>query len=261
MLKRFARAVSAVTIIPLAPLQAHEDETEVLSGLSKYLPAVGLLIGGILWGLAYLLSLIHANGLISAAILTVAWLVVTGGLHMDGLMDTADGIFSHRSPERMLEIMTDSRVGNFGALSGVCLLLLKFVGLCSVSCMALSAVLVLTPALARLMEVYAIGCFPYLRTQGRGKVWHDSTHCPGDLLRAALLPAAAIVAFVASGNWIASLLCLVSVLCGAIASHWISLRLGGHTGDTYGAVVELVETFSIVIVALLYPQLMQLVRI
>lgn len=261
MLKRFARAVSSVTIIPLAPLQAHEDEKEVLSGLSKYLPAVGLLIGFILWGIAYLLDRIHANGLISAAILTVAWLAVTGGLHMDGLMDTADGIFSHRSQERMLEIMTDSRVGNFGALAGVCSLLLKFVGLCSVSCMTLSAVLVLTPAMARLWEVYAIGCFPYLRTEGRGKVWHDSTHYPGDLLRAAVLPVAAAVAFVLMGCWVAPLLCLVTLLCGLIASHWISLRLGGHTGDTYGAVVELVETFSIVIVALLYPQFAQSLHI
>ncbi len=253
--KRFARAISYVTILPGLPVGPDEDENEALSGLSKYLPMVGLLIGLILAGIDYLLSLIHANGLIAAAILTVSWLVITGALHMDGLMDTADGIFSHRSHERMLEIMMDSRVGNFGALAGVCLLLLKFVGLCSFSCMPLYAVLVLTPALGRLCEVYAIGCFPYLRETGRGKVWHHSTKCPGDLVLAALLPAVAVVAFSLMGYWIAPLLSLVACLCGLIVSHWISLRLGGHTGDTYGAVVEVVETFSILIVALLYIQL------
>lgn len=261
MLRRFARAVSYVTILPGLPFEPDEDETEVLSGLSKYLPAVGLLIGVILAGIAFLLFKFHANTMIMAAVLTIAWLVITGGLHMDGLMDTADGIFSHRSPERMLEIMTDSRVGNFGALAGMSLVLLKFAALSSLSCVSLYAVLILAPAFARLCEVYAIGCFPYLRQSGKGKVWHDSTHCPYDFILASIAPLIVATLLILLGCWTALLLCLVTAICGLIAAHWISLRLGGHTGDTYGAVVEIAETFSILIVALLSGQVAQIFTI
>ncbi|NJL73173.1 MAG: adenosylcobinamide-GDP ribazoletransferase, partial [Candidatus Competibacteraceae bacterium] len=78
-------------------------------------------------------------------LLAVLWLLLTGGLHMDGLMDTADGIFSHQSRERMLEIMHDPRVGNFGVLSGVSVLLIKITGMAALSGSGLSTVLLIAP--------------------------------------------------------------------------------------------------------------------
>src|SRR5262245_8421508 len=101
--KKFALAVSFVTCIPL--IRLPEDITSnSMHGLSKYLPAVGLLIGVILAALAFALDALQTNSLLMAVLLTVSWLSLTGGIHFDGLMDTADGIFSHRDTARMLEI-------------------------------------------------------------------------------------------------------------------------------------------------------------
>src|SRR6185369_10163582 len=110
----------------VAPEGESTSSMDLLHGLSKYLPVVGAMVGAMLCALTLLLLHFGIGNLLVALIVTIAWLFVTGGLHMDGLMDTTDGIASHRSRDRMLEIMTDPRVGNFGSLSGTCALLTKF---------------------------------------------------------------------------------------------------------------------------------------
>jgi cobalamin 5'-phosphate synthase/cobalamin synthase len=132
LVSRILATVAYVTCFPLAR-NANFLNEESLSGLAKFLPVAGVIIGGSLAIVSLLLGLAQADKLLSAAILTVLWLLLTNGLHYDGLMDTADGIFSHQSRERMLEIMHDSRVGNFGALAGVCVFVLKFASLASLS--------------------------------------------------------------------------------------------------------------------------------
>ncbi|MBS1995749.1 MAG: adenosylcobinamide-GDP ribazoletransferase, partial [Cyanobacteria bacterium SZAS LIN-2] len=189
-LAQFALATSYITIIPLSRFIKIEGEPavlgdeEILAGLAKYLPTVGALIGLPLCVMALLLGLGESTAnksLLNAVILAIAWLVITGGLHFDGLMDTADGIFSHRSKERMLEIMQDSRVGNFGAISGICTFVLKVAAMAAMSPQALPLALFLTPMWARFAEVYAIAHYPYARPQGKGKVWHDTTKVPRDV--------------------------------------------------------------------------------
>jgi hypothetical protein len=134
-----------------------------LAGLAKYLPSVGLLIGAFLLALALAcLLFFKASNIVTGAILVVAWLCATGGLHFDGLMDSADGVFSHRSKERMLEIMQDPHVGNFGVMTGISVFVLKLTALASL-CehpSLLFPALVLAPAWARWSELYAIAMFP-----------------------------------------------------------------------------------------------------
>jgi adenosylcobinamide-GDP ribazoletransferase len=231
------------------------DETFQLAGLAKYLPAAGLLIGAILVGLAALLVFkIHAPNLVTGPLLAVTWLCLTGGLHFDGLMDTADGVFSHRNRERMLEIMMDSRVGNFGALTGMAVLILKCSTLATLASqpLLLLGVLAIVPAWGRWCELYAIARFPYAKEFGKGKVWHDTTKLPGDLILGMLLPifVSAVVAVFIGLNSILPVVAF-TLLSGLIASHWLASHLKGHTGDTYGAVVELSETGCLILVSLL----------
>lgn len=269
-LKKFAMATSYATVIPLAFLlqkkvqkkqATYSTDEKVddadqpfadLDGLAKYLPAVGALIGIILAASAQAIILCTHSTLLNAVIITVEWLMLTGGLHFDGLMDTADGIFSHRSRERMLEIMQDSRVGNMAVMAGISVFMLKVAALSTFTEAALPMLLVLAPTLGRLAETFAIGAFPYARSEGKGKVWHDTCRFPMDYLAASVIPLALVAAF---SYYMAATVLLVAYLLITLAVGWavsayLSSRLGGHTGDTYGAVVELTETLSLVILSL-----------
>jgi len=241
LLRRLALTASYVTCLPIykVDLEASDD---MLSGLSKYLPTVGLLIGLCLFLSAKVLAVVHAPHLVQGAILTVFWFVFTSGLHLDGLMDTADGIFSHQSPVRMLEIMQDPRVGNFGVIIGILLLMTKFAALSSLAAPILFASLFLVPAWARLAQVYAIGKFSYLREQGKGKIWHDTTNYPTDFWIAGFLPLACTIGVLYKTNTLMFLAVpAATLLAGFICAHWLNKKLDGHTGDTYGATVEFAE--------------------
>lgn len=268
---RFLTAASYVTWLPLAKkLKIGADlslddkssgtPSDNLAGLSKYLPSVGLVIGAYLLALAMAcLFFFKASNIVTAAILVVAWLASTGGLHFDGLMDTADGVFSHRSKERMLEIMRDPRTGNFGALTAICTFALKLAAVATLCehVTLLIPTLVLAPAWARWSELYAIGMFPYARPEGNGKIWHDTTKAPRDLLIGAAVPL--IVALPLAYQFgVINTFSIIIFACtvGMVAAHWLTEQIGGQTGDTYGAVVEISETGCLVLMALIANQLM-----
>lgn len=255
LLTKFIHTASYVTIIPLArflPASAVNDES--LKGLAIYLPAVGAMIGAILTCACLILEKLNTPNLLLATIITVLWLTLTGGLHFDGLMDTADGIFSHRSKERMLEIMQDSRVGNFAVMVGIANFVLKVAALAALPTHMLPALLLFAPCLARLAETFAIGAFPYARAEGKGKVWHDTMRGPKDIFWAALVPVALLIAYTLAGKCsplLATTFFATACSVGAISAAYLNNRLDGHTGDTYGAVVELTETLTLTVVALL----------
>jgi adenosylcobinamide-GDP ribazoletransferase len=180
---------------------------------------------------------------------------MTGSLHMDGLMDAADGIFSHQSKERMLEIMHDSRVGNFGVLAGVSILILKIASLASMHGHILAASVFCIPIWSRWCETYAIGKFNYARQFGKGRVWHATTIFPIDLFKA-IAPAILGTAIgVATTN--APMIVIAPVIStiagGIISAHWFNKIIDGQTGDTYGAVVEIAETAGLLVTALCAP--------
>lgn len=249
-LRRLKITVSYVTCLPLTRIDFSEPQ--LLHGLSKYLPLAGLIIGTMLFTLNSALAITRAEPIVTAFLLTVTWLILTNGLHFDGLMDTADGIFSHQSKERMLEIMMDSRVGNFGAITGFIILLGKFVTINSLTGAALGACLIVIPAWARWCELYSIGKFPYAKVDGKGKVWHDTTVFPIDLFKGAAPPLAVTAAFALAGYpmvWTAMLFCVGS---GILFSHIMNSKLGGQTGDTYGATVEISELCSLLALAVFF---------
>jgi adenosylcobinamide-GDP ribazoletransferase len=255
LLTKFIHTASYVTIIPLArllPASAVNDDS--LKGLAIYLPAVGAMLGGILACTCLILEKLNTPNLLLATIITILWLTLTGGLHFDGLMDTADGIFSHRSKERMLEIMQDSRVGNFAVMVGIANFVLKVAALTALSAQMLPALLLFAPCLARLAETFAIGAFPYARAEGKGKVWHDTMRFPKDIFGAALVPISLLIGctIASKGALLLPGALYFATACsiGIISAAYLNNRLGGHTGDTYGAVVELTETLTLTIAAL-----------
>lgn len=210
-----------------------------MAGALPYFPLVGLLIGLALLAVGWLASLFWAP-LAGAALLVVAWGMLSGGLHLDGLSDTADGVLSWRPRERKLEIMRDSRIGVMGALALLGALLLKLAFLAGAGAAWWRAVL-LAPILGRWAMVYAIARFPAARADGLG------SSVQGQVSQARLLVVSALVLLCATA--IAGFGGLVACLLAALGAHllgrWWTRDLGGLTGDTYGACCELVELIAL----------------
>ena len=214
-----------------------------------FFPLVGLLMGAV-WLLLYLGLRSLFPPAVTAALLVVGMVVMSGGLHLDGFMDTMDGVFSGRPGKQMLEIMRDSRVGAFGVLGLACLMLLKFSLLCSLPGDTLRRILPVIPALSRWGMVYAIVCFPYARPQGLGLL--QKRYTGRKELALATLLAGAAASIGGPGGWI-----MLSV--SLLVTHWMALLLvrllGGLTGDTYGAINETLEVLLLLLAFPLYDLL------
>ena len=201
----------------------------------KYFTLIGAIIGLLLAGLNYVLSQFLPSHVL-AAVLIIAEIVLTGGLHCDGFMDTADGVFSGRSRERMLEIMKDSRVGANGVVAFGLLLLLKYSLIIDMTPTMLFAALITMPVAGRMAMVISIASFSYARPEGMGKAFAQYAG------RATLgVTAVVAIAVVAALGIRASISAGGAVVAGILAARYLATILGGLTGDTYGAVTELTE--------------------
>ena len=136
-----------------------------------YFPLVGLVIGFLLAAINYSLFYIETPLFLRVTLLLLAEIIITGGLMYDGFMDTADGVFSARSRERMLEIMKDSHVGSNAVLAIIILLLLKIAAYLELSGETLTWVLLTMSVATRTFMVVFIVNFPYARKEGIGHTW------------------------------------------------------------------------------------------
>ena len=232
MLTGLASAVRLLTVIPLGRWRA---EIFSASAALPFFPLVGGLVGAT-GACAYWLGLQGLSVFAGAALAVAAELLITGNFHYDGLADTADGLWAQHSPERALEIMKDSRVGAHGLSAVVCALVGRFALLASGDA-AILGLMVAAAAVARAAPVYAAVAAPYARSQGTGKSVADEARWP-HLLMAVIL-AAAICWFTCGSLGIFG---LVLGAVTAIVFTWrVSRRLGGMTGDTYGAVIVVTD--------------------
>ncbi|HEY8600392.1 MAG TPA: adenosylcobinamide-GDP ribazoletransferase [Thermomicrobiales bacterium] len=208
-----------------------------------FFPFVGLLVGFLLYGLDLVLAWVLPDG-VRAACLLMVLIALTRGLHLDGLMDCCDGLFGGFTPERRLEIMRDSRVGAFGVLGAVVFLVMRYSGIAALDGGWRLVGLVLPPLLGRWAMAAAIVAYPYGRTEGMG----------ADFKRAATPWQAGLATMAAAAlgvtlwwPWGAVAL-LPAALVLILAARFILGRVGGMTGDCYGAINELVEVSLLLIV-------------
>lgn len=207
----------------------------------KYFTLIGAIIGLILAAINYTLSqFLPAHVL--AAVIILAEIVITGGLHCDGFMDTADGVFSGRSRERMLEIMKDSRVGANGVVAFGLLLLLKYSLIVDMTSTMLTTALLVMPVAGRLAMVISITSFPYARPDGMGKAFAQyagrSTLLIAAIVALVIVIPLGLTAVVSAG---------AAVVAGVLAARYFTNVLGGLTGDTYGAVTYLTELMALLV--------------
>jgi adenosylcobinamide-GDP ribazoletransferase len=235
------------TTIPLPYIQGLE-----FHNVSRFAPFVGLIIGGILGCLDVGMNYLGVPILTRSALIVCVWMAMTGGLHLDGAMDTADGL-AVGNPERRLEVMADSATGAFGAMVAIALILLKTTALTDITD---NRWLVLMAACGwgRWGQQLAICCYPYLKPTGKGALHKQAIRSYPDLLPGWLLMlAVSALVWVLDGYRLVLPLAMV-VLGSAIAfctGAWFNHKLGGHTGDTYGAVVEWTEALLLCAVTFL----------
>jgi adenosylcobinamide-GDP ribazoletransferase len=205
-----------------------------------------MLIGGILYGLDRLFTLAFPISLVNI-LLIIALASMTRALHLDGFIDTCDGLAGGHPPEERLAIMRDSRVGGFGVVGGSLLILLQYVALTVVPNEHRMAALLLMPTIARWTIVYAIFAYPYAREQGMGKIFQEGTNWPWLAIATAITLAASLALMGLDGLAVMAAALLVALLI----ANFLSKRLGGLTGDTYGAINELAEVSVLILIPLI----------
>lgn len=234
--------VIALTFFTRIPFPLPKDvSSEEFTKSYRYYPLVGLVIGLLLWLLANVF-IPYYPPLVLGALLLCTELLLTGGIHLDGFMDSMDGLLSARSPEKILEIMKDSRVGAHASMALVGLLLLKFTLLANLSLSMLS-ILIVMPMLSRwVFQIGMIG-FPYARTQGLAKGFHEASQWTPFLLSGVVVCG---ISFYLLG-FAGPIALGVSALVISIMASKISALLGGLTGDLYGCFIELSEVICLLV--------------
>ena len=161
----------------------------------------------------------------------------SGCLHLDGLSDTADGFLSSRTRERILEILKDSHVGAMGMIAVVCVLLAKFAALASIEPSLVWAAALLMPLCGRCAMVVFMALLPYVRPSGLGTIFYRTAVWPSALWAALLSAAVAWTVLRTAGVAIWGVSMMVAMLLAVYSYR----KIGGATGDTFGAVCEIVE--------------------
>jgi adenosylcobinamide-GDP ribazoletransferase len=233
----FGGAVIFYTRLPLpaaCPIQFER--------IARWCPLIGLMLGASLglidWGLG---GLGFPNLVRSSLIVAIA-VGLTGGLHLDGVSDTADGL-AVTDPERRLLVMKDSLTGAFGVMAIALVLLLKFAALSELGSER-GFCLMVAMGWGRWGQVAAIAFYPYLRAEGKGAFHRETFKFPQDLLFGLFFLILFSLGFTVwePQFWLLTLQssilgCAIALLTG----WWFAKQLGGHTGDSYGAIVEWTE--------------------
>ncbi|MCC5809364.1 MAG: adenosylcobinamide-GDP ribazoletransferase [Ectothiorhodospiraceae bacterium] len=246
MLHAFAVALTLLTRLPVRLRRTPDDRSQGLA-VAMY-PLVGLVLGALMWLLAAGLDLLAAPSLLSAILLVTLWVAITGALHLDGLADSADAwLGAHGDRERALRIMKDPACGPAGVVSLLLVLLLKTAAITALLDAAAPLWwLLAAPVLGRGACAALFLCLPYVRDQGLGAT------AAGNLRRRltwGMVIGTGLVVCVPVGlAGIVALAC--AALCLGVICRGLRRWLGGFTGDTAGATLELVETATLVALAL-----------
>ncbi len=249
VVRSFCSAVIFYTIVPLPTSWTGNWER-----ITRWASLIGLILGGLLGLGDIFLQYCHIPEFTRSALIVAIWIGITGGLHLDGAMDTADGL-AVRDRERSLEIMKDSATGAFGAMAGIIILLLKTAALSEISHHTW-LVLMLAAGWGRWGQLMAIALYPYLREQGKGAFHKKNIRLPQDILVGSipLLFCSGFMFYLNLEFWVQCLMMLVGCAVIALATgYYFYYQLKGHTGDTYGAIVEWSEALILCLFTGLCP--------
>jgi len=233
-------ALGFLTRIPMPALPGFREEE--LSSSAVWFPLVGLAIGLLLM----LVALSASNPWLAALLVLLVWIGITGGLHLDGASDLADGLgAAHRDPERLLAVMKDPHIGSFGVIAIVAILLTKLVAVAAIAEAPVANFwsLLLIPTWARFGAIFWSQTLPAIAPgSGERFKWN--------------VPSVALWgwgALLLLGTWMLTSLTF-ALACAAALLLWRSYlkwRLGGMSGDCLGAGIEYAECAMLIVAGLL----------
>lgn len=224
-------AIQFLTRIPVKKVIEYNNKNLRIA-ISAF-PLIGLIIG-LISGLLFRILVVYDDQ-VAAGVCILAMVILSGGLHLDGLSDTLDGFLSGREKERTMEIMKDSRLGTFGALGLILVILLKFVFL---SVLGIDGWIGIPVAMAggRLSAAWMIWRFPPARKEGLGSMFKGSQ--PD---RSIILTSLLFLILIGSLGLPGMIALTAAVISGQLVGKWSMKKINGLTGDVYGAGIELSE--------------------
>lgn len=223
------------------PVPQVEYDQKLFVKAYKLFPMIGILFGLILYFFNFLLSKIFYSSLMITIFLILIEVILTGALHLDGLADTFDAIFSYRTKEKMLEIMKDPHIGTNGVLALIFLIAIKLFSINYLLDFQMEYILLIYPVIGRISSVASCSFLKYARESGMSNFINEVNY--KDLLISLAYSMLYFFMIFRDLNYISLLLSfvlpLLIVFWTYIFSKKISKKLGGISGDTLGAVVEL----------------------
>lgn len=254
-MKSLILMIQFMTRYPLS-LQVEFTVDHFVRGM-KWMPLVGLLVA-MPAAVIFALADTWLNRDIASLLAVIMYIIITGGLHLDGIADSADGLFSYRSRDRMLEIMRDSTLGTNGVIAVVLAILLQTTLLRSIPGKGALLAVCIAPVLGRTALVWHSACSCYARDTGGMGAYVNQTGLPQALAATgvALVLLMALLLFFSAPATQIPLILLVLILpaiaLGSLFAIYVKKRLGGITGDTIGASIELAEIIVFFLMLLLW---------
>ena len=243
MIRPFLIALQFLTRIPVWTNDQYSDQD--IGNSLLYYPLVGFIIGLLLFTSSWMLN--ENPPLVTAALLLTIWVVLTGGLHLDGLADSADAwIGGMGNQEKTLLIMKDPNCGPAGTVAIILILLLKFTALHTLSIAGNWSVLLFALILSRAVLPLLFLTTAYVRTDGLGVTL--SKYQPHRMSK--LVIATTIILVMLTGGSDGILLIITTLITFLFLRVLMLRRIGGTTGDTAGALVEICETMLVLVVVL-----------
>ncbi len=242
MFRGFLILISFFTRIPIGK-KIEYNEKEFVKGLCLY-SLVGLIIGLFLalgYFLGNFLEIIYIKGLIITAI----YIIITGGIHLDGASDTVDGLFSGRTGDKVFEIMSDSRIGAFGVISLILILMSQIILFSHISVYTL----ILVPIIGKTSVVEACSNMHYAKkSAGMGTLFVESIQAKELCFNIAIV---LVICALMPGYIVNIMSTILTFICVLMIGKWIKGKISGMTGDTCGFVAEVSQIifmfFSLII--------------
>lgn len=245
-MKGFLEAIRFLTIIPVR--SGFDTDAEKSMRLAPvFFPVIGLGIGLMLSGINVLLSRVMNNQFGSGILIVIFLILITRGLHLDGLADTCDAFFSINNKTNMLKIMRDPHIGTMGVLGLLCIILLKLFFIAFLNPAIKNSALILMCVLSRYAMVFTLYKFNYARPEGKAKIFFSAVDHKTFFLAAAITLICSTALYAFSGL----ILCIAVTLCTFGIASYMAKKLNGLTGDTLGAINELTEILVLFLIVII----------
>lgn len=242
---------TAFTLYSALPVPRVEWNRHNMRYALCFFPLIGAVVGAAGWGWLWLCTRFQVSPALFAAVATLLPAILTGGIHLDGFIDTADAISSHAAPERKLEILKDSHAGAFGILYLAGYLLLSF-GLwwqlyATPACVELVFV---GYAISRCANPLSIATFPTARSSGLVHLFADSADKRAVVICTGLVGALLLAFCVVRHPLWGTVLAVCTALCFLLHRRFCLREFGGNTGDLAGFLLQKLELLTLAVAAL-----------